>query len=65
LRFQVAASGAVGRIELLGDVDDREIASAIEEAVRGCPFLPGSDEAGRPTALPVVMRVRFSPGGTF
>jgi len=65
LRFQVAASGAVGRIELLGDVDDREIASAIEEAVRGCPFLPGSDEAGRPTALPVVMRIRFSSGGAF
>jgi len=65
VRFQVAASGAVGRIELLGDVEDREVAAAIEDAVRGCPFLPGSDEAGRPTALPVVMRVRFSPGGTF
>ena len=65
VRFQVAASGAVGRVEVLGDVEDREAAAAIEEAVRACRFLPGSDEAGRPTALPVVMRIRFSSGGTF
>jgi TonB family protein len=61
VRFQVAASGAVGGVEVLGDVRDRDLVEAIEGAVRACAFQPGLDEAGRPTSLPVVMRIRFGP----
>jgi TonB family protein len=59
VRFQVGPSGAVGGVEVLGDVRDRDLVEAVEEAVRGCAFHPGLDEAGRPTSLPVVMRIRF------
>lgn len=59
VRFPVAASGAVGRIDVSGSFADRGAADAIREAVRGCPFRPGADAAGRPTAAAVVMRIRF------
>jgi protein TonB len=59
-RFPVAASGAVGPVEVRGDVPDPEVAGAIEEAIRGCPFVPGADEEGRPIPLSVVMRIRFA-----
>jgi hypothetical protein len=57
-RFPVGANGAIGRIDV-GDVPDREVARAIEAAIRGCPFVAGADEEGRPTALSVVMRIKF------
>ncbi len=59
VRFQVAATGAVGRIEVLGAVNDADVTRAIEDAIRSCTFIPGADEDGRPTTLPVVMRVQF------
>jgi hypothetical protein len=59
VRFPVAASGAVGRIDVAGSFADGGAADAIREAVRGCPFRPGADGSGRPTAAAVVMRIRF------
>jgi protein TonB len=59
-RFPVAASGAVGPVEVIGEVSDPEVEDAIEEAIRGCPFVPGADEEGRPIPLSVVMRIRFA-----
>jgi TonB family protein len=59
VRFRVTASGDVARIEVPG-VADRDLADAIADAVRGCKFLPGTDEDGRPVALPIVMRIRFA-----
>jgi protein TonB len=59
-RFPVGASGAIGPVELMGDVPDPEVAEAIEDAIRGCPFVPGADEEGRPISLSVVMRIRFA-----
>jgi protein TonB len=57
-RFPVAASGAVGRIDVVG-LEDRDVADAVEDAIRGCAFVPGADDEGRPTPLSVVMRIRF------
>jgi hypothetical protein len=59
VRFPVAASGAVGSIDVSGGFADAGAADAIREAVRGCPFRPGADGSGRPTAAAVVMRIRF------
>ncbi len=59
VRFRVTASGDVARIEVL-DVADRDVADAVGEAVRSCRFSPGTDENGRPIALPITMRIRFA-----
>jgi len=59
-RFPVGASGAIGPVELMGEVSDPELAEAIEGAIRSCPFVPGADEEGRPISLSVVMRIRFA-----
>ncbi len=59
VRFRVTASGDVARIEVL-DLPDRGLADAVSEAVRSCRFSPGTDENGRPVALPITMRIRFA-----
>jgi hypothetical protein len=59
-RFPVGASGAIGPVEVMGEVSDPEVAEAIEDAIRSCPFVPGADEEGRPISLSVVMRIRFA-----
>jgi protein TonB len=59
-RFPVAASGEIGRIEVLGEGMDPDVAAAVEEAIRSCPFVPGADTDGRPTPLSVVMKIRFA-----
>jgi hypothetical protein len=58
-RFPVAPSGAVGRIEVLGDVTDGEVVTAMQDAVRSCAFNPGSDEHGRAELQSVTMRITF------
>lgn len=62
VRIPVEASGTVGRVEVLGDVTDGDLARAIVHAVRSCPFNAGSDDDGRPVAQSVIMRIKF-PGG--
>lgn len=59
VRFAVLASGAVGRIELLGEIPDPRLRRAIEQAVTGCGWQPGADAQGRPVALWVVLPIRF------
>jgi periplasmic protein TonB len=59
VRFAVLASGAVDRLEVLGDVPDRRIAAAVGRAVRGCRWRPGADVQGRPVAIWVVLPIRF------
>jgi hypothetical protein len=58
-RFPVAASGAVGRVEVLGDVTDAEVVAAMQDAVRSCAFNPGSDEYGRAELQSVTLRITF------
>jgi len=60
VRFPVAATGEVGRVEVLRPATDDDVARAIEDAIRSCTFIPGADDDGRPTTLPVVMRIRFA-----
>jgi len=59
-RFPVGASGAIGPVEVMGETSDPEVAEAIEDAIRSCPFVPGADDEGRPISLSVVMRIRFA-----
>ncbi len=59
VRFRVTASGDVARIDV-PEMSDRDLADAIADAVRSCRFMPGTDENGRPVALPIVMRIRFA-----
>jgi TonB family protein len=60
VRFAVGRDGAVSRIEVLGGVSDRRVTDGIAAAVRACPFVPGADAQGEPTALGVTLPVRFA-----
>jgi hypothetical protein len=63
-RFPVAPSGAVGRIEVLGDMTDGEVVTAMQDAVRSCAFNPGSDEYGRAELQSVTLRITFPRGAS-
>ncbi|BDG01228.1 energy transducer TonB [Anaeromyxobacter oryzae] len=59
VRFAVLPSGAVERIEVLGDVPDVRIRNAIVQAVHSCRWIAGSDAQGRPVSIWVVLPIRF------
>ncbi|HYG66554.1 MAG TPA: energy transducer TonB [Anaeromyxobacteraceae bacterium] len=62
VRFAVGRDGRVGRIELLTPAPDRRIEVAIQRALQGCGWRPGTDPRGVPLALWVVMPIRFESG---
>jgi TonB family protein len=61
LRFAVGRDGRADLVQVLGAVPDPRLTEALRSAVSGCSFSPGTDEAGRPTRLWVVMPLRFAP----
>jgi TonB family protein len=62
VRFAVSRDGSVGLIQVMDQVPDPRISEAIVSAVQSCEFRPGTDAAGRPTRLWVVMPLRFVGG---
>jgi hypothetical protein len=68
MRFAVARDGTADLVQVLPGPDmratervDSQVAEMLRTAVRGCRFVPGADDAGRPLRLWVVMQVRFAP----
>ncbi|WP_242342282.1 energy transducer TonB [Anaeromyxobacter terrae] len=59
VRFAVLASGAVDRIEILSGMPDARVRQAIADAVRRCRWRAGADAQGRPTALWLILPIRF------
>lgn len=60
IKFAVNRDASVSRFELLTPVPDPRIADAIWRAVQSCKFNPGTDPAGRPTNIWVIMPIRFT-----
>jgi len=67
LRFAVGRDGSADLVQVLPGPDrspneriEPQLVQALSQAVRGCRFTPGADEAGRLARLWVMMRVRFA-----
>ncbi len=68
MRFAVARDGTADLVQVLpgpdaarGERINPRLADALRSAVRGCRFVPGADDLGKPVRLWVVMQVRFAP----
>ncbi|MBI5069974.1 MAG: energy transducer TonB, partial [Deltaproteobacteria bacterium] len=68
LRFAVGRDGTSDLVQVLPGAEsgpgsrpvDPRLSESLIQAVRGCRFTPGADDAGRPARLWVTMRVRFA-----
>jgi protein TonB len=62
IKFAVNRDGSVGRFELVTPVPDPRIGDAIWRGVQSCKFTPAADPQGRPTAMWVIIPIRFAGG---
>jgi len=62
VKFAVGRDGAVSLFQVMGQVPDQRIASAIWQAIQSCQFTPGADAQGRPTRIWVILPLRFTSG---
>jgi membrane associated rhomboid family serine protease len=62
VKFAVQPNGATSHFEVLSDVPDVRLATAIRRAVLTCRFSPGTDAAGTPLAVWMILPLRFDPG---
>jgi len=60
VRVAVGATGEVTQVQVMGQVADRRISDAVRLAVQACKWVPGADAQGTPTALQVVLPIRFT-----
>ncbi|MGC4001135.1 MAG: energy transducer TonB [Anaeromyxobacter sp.] len=60
VKFAVLSNGTVDKIEVMQKLPDARINEAIAAAVRSCKFTPGADATGRPTAISVILPLRFT-----
>ena len=60
VRVAVGATGEVTQVQVMGQVADRRISDAVRLAVQACKWVPGADAQGTPTALQVVLPIRFA-----
>lgn len=60
IKFAVNRDASVSRFELLTPVPDPRIGEAIWRGVQSCRFTPGTDPQGRPTAIWVIIPIRFA-----
>lgn len=62
VKFAVGRDGRVGLVQFLTAVPDPRIEQAVRQGLRACRWIPGADAQGRPTALWVVLPIRFEIG---
>lgn len=62
VRFAIGRDGSPSRFEVMGSVPDKRIADAIWQAVQSCKWIPGADAQGKPTAIYVMLPIRFTGG---
>jgi protein TonB len=59
VKFAVGRDGSIGRVEILGELPDRRIETAILRALGSCRWRPGADARGEAIALWVILPIRF------
>ena len=60
VKFAIGRDGLPSRFQAMTDVPDRRIADAIWGAVQTCKWVPGADAQGKPTAIWVILPIRFT-----
>jgi len=60
VKFAVYSNGAVGAFSFLTALPDPRIGEAIKSAVTSCQWTPGADAQGKPTAIYVILPIRFA-----
>lgn len=60
VKFAIGRDGQPGRFEAMTSVPDKRIADAIWNAVQSCKWIPGADAQGKPTAIWVILPMRFT-----
>jgi protein TonB len=61
VKFAVGRDGAVGRVEVMGDLPIR-VQAAIAHALQACRWRAGADARGQPIAIWVILPLRFEGG---
>lgn len=59
VKFAVQADGRVGRFRVLTEGVPDRLSCALWESIQACNWTPGADAEGRPTAMWVVIPLRF------
>ncbi|WP_041453254.1 energy transducer TonB [Anaeromyxobacter dehalogenans] len=62
VKFAIGRDGQPSRFEAMTNVPDKRIGDAIWNAVQSCKWIPGADAQGRPTAIWVILPLRFTAG---
>lgn len=62
VKFAIGRDGVPSRFEVLTGVPDQRISGAIWKAVQECKWVPGADAQGKPTAIWVILPIRFAGG---
>ncbi len=63
VKFPVYPDGSVGRVARMERFDDPEVQArflaSVQQALRSCAWIPGTDANGRPTAIYVLLPLRL------
>ncbi|HUL58101.1 MAG TPA: TonB family protein [Anaeromyxobacteraceae bacterium] len=59
VKFAIRKDGTPDKFQILGGTDNAAVGEAIWRAVQSCKWVPGNDPQGRPTAVWVIMPIRF------
>ena len=62
VKFAINRDGSPSRYEVMTNIPDRRISDAIWNAIQTCKWIPGADAQGRPTAIWVILPLRFTSG---
>jgi protein TonB len=62
VKFAINRDGSPSRYEVMTAVPDKRISDAIWNAIQGCKWIPGADAQGKPTAIWVILPLRFTSG---
>ncbi len=62
VKFAVRRDGTIGQVQVMSQIPDPRIADIIRRGLSACEWLPGADAQGRPTALWVILPLRFTAG---
>jgi protein TonB len=61
VKFAVFKDGSAGQVQVVTPTDP-QIAEIVRRGIESCEWIPGTDERGRPTAIWVIMPLRFAGG---
>lgn len=62
VKFAVRRDGSIGQLQVMSQIPDPRIGDIIRQGLSRCEFVPGVDAQGNPTALWVIMPIRFTSG---